>query len=174
MGGLNDADWWWNVALDGVAGSVVGGLVTLAVLVLTLRHERRLMNRQALEAECVRAIERTRGIRDGVLNGDPRVLLDFFSWMTDLRVLSRRAERDHRNFVRLLRAASEEAATNTSGTAKAGGELQIKNIHRALTAMQNVEAILGHWIANPTYFEQMDESKVTAFESSIKDGWTIS
>lgn len=42
MGRLDNAEWWWEVGLDGIGGAVVGGLATVLALWLTLRHERRM------------------------------------------------------------------------------------------------------------------------------------
>lgn len=50
MGRLGDADWWWEHGLDGIAGGVVAGLVTVLAIWLTLRHERRSAQLLALEA----------------------------------------------------------------------------------------------------------------------------
>ncbi len=37
MGHLNSSHWWWDVALQGIAGSVVASVFTVVAVLLTLR-----------------------------------------------------------------------------------------------------------------------------------------
>lgn len=47
FGGLGEADWWWEHALDGLMGGVLTGVIAGVAVWLTLRHERRLAHELA-------------------------------------------------------------------------------------------------------------------------------
>jgi hypothetical protein len=49
-GHLNDPDWWWNVASEGLLGAILGGVVTALAVILTLRHDRRLAEKANTDA----------------------------------------------------------------------------------------------------------------------------
>ena len=45
-----DAAWWWEYALDGVVGGVLGGVVTAGAVIATLQHERKMADLQDARA----------------------------------------------------------------------------------------------------------------------------
>ncbi|RYP88662.1 hypothetical protein EKO23_01870 [Nocardioides guangzhouensis] len=53
-GHLDDGAWWWAVALDGIVGGVIGGLMTAFAVAWTIRHERKMAQAAALRAAVAR------------------------------------------------------------------------------------------------------------------------
>lgn len=51
-----DSDWWWRYGLDGIAGGVIGGLVTAMAVIVTLRHERRMADLQEARTSAARLV----------------------------------------------------------------------------------------------------------------------
>jgi hypothetical protein len=171
VGRLDDTRWWWDVALEGIGGAIVGGLVTLIVLAAVLRHERRRSRRQFMTDECIRLVERSRAMFARVFEEDgvnPVVTWDFTA---DLRVLARRAREDYPRFARLVAVSADVSfvALTAARTGK-GAPDNANPIQFAADTMQNVQDVLNGWIEKRRTYERMRKAELSRRVAAIADG----
>lgn len=174
VGRLDETEWWWDVALEGIGGAVVGGLVTLIVLAAVLRHERRRSRRQYLTDECIRLVERSRAmfarafVQDGM---NPVVTWDFTA---DLRVLSRRARPDYPRFARLVAVSADVSfVALTAAHSGKGAPDHTSPVQFAADTMENVQDVLNGWIDNRRTYEKMRKAELSRRATGIADGTRI-
>jgi hypothetical protein len=171
MSRLDDADWWWEVALEGIGAALVGAIVLLIVLVAILRSERRRSRRQFMTDECIRLVERARAMfarafeEHGV---DPLIAWDFTA---DLRVLSRRARDDYPKFARIVSVTADVVfvALSAAHTGKSGREDRY-SVQFTADTLQNVQDVLNRWIEKRKFFEKMRADEVSRRAAKITDG----
>jgi hypothetical protein len=174
VGRLDDTEWWWNVALEGIGGAVVGGLVTLIVLAAVLRHERRRSRRQFLTDECIRLVERARAMFARAFEEDAMNTVVTWDFTADLRVLSQRARPDYPRFARLVAVAADVSfvALTAAHTGK-GAPDHTNPVQFAADTMQNVQDVLNGWIDKRKTYERMRKAELSRRAAAIADGTRV-
>jgi hypothetical protein len=144
---VGPADTWFGLLIGGLAGSVVGGLVTFGAVWLTIRHERQLRSDDHLDTAVGAAYGAAGRLMANFLEGRMfrrsglPVYQDFSQQVATATTV---AQRTCPPLADLLQAASLEL-TNAMN-AFVGGTGEEEDVYRACV---QVHVALGSWIAQP-------------------------
>lgn len=164
-GHLNDPDWWWYVASDGLLGAIVGGIVTALAVILTLRHERKLAakaNIDAISLASQAAAEQRQLASEAV---------------AQQRQLANEAAAEQRDLA--AQAAAEQRALNQAA-AKAQRDLALETLAReaGASAQTSIRALAYAFRNEETVAEEIPrrqaaESAVGGFVALTASHWPL-
>lgn len=140
-------DTWAGVLFDGLLGAAVGAIATITVVVMTIRHERRLRERDRFDDAVALAHAEAGAFVMASVTGDLKnkdALPTLKRMMHAVTALVSRAQASEPQFAQLLQQASlrlSEATATADGSKQAG--------ERVRAAGQLIYTAIGRWIVDP-------------------------
>jgi hypothetical protein len=171
------ASWFWDTAMDGVIGSVIGGLVTFLALWVTFRWERGHAADLAFLAECRRMIRETRELQKlpisskvpaGTIATD--VVTAWHAWSSDVRFLAEGVATTQPCFWALCTAAREQVDRNLMlhDPAESAAKRRAR-FDELAQAMLNVQTLLQYRVSDPSYFK-ISAQRCAELEEELRAG----
>lgn len=164
MGQLSEASWWWDTAFEGIAGSVVAGLITVGALWWTIRHERNRSRHDALVVDVRAFIAATRQRTAWLRDGDDRFMAEYNDWMADLGfIVGRMSAKDH-TLVALIQALSSKATNDAGGyianMQDGTREMFVGDPRGWRNAAGSVVHYLTWWMIDPTTYRKWTDKQL--------------
>lgn len=138
----------WAMAFDGIGSEVVGALVTVAVLVATLRFERRHTAHQRSQEEALRLRDEIPVIQAQLSRQEALYLQSVYSWVTRTNGFLRTLDGRPACFIALMGKIMERVATHGFGQST-GDRLEVNNRQTAVTMLQAAETVLRWYVFTP-------------------------
>jgi hypothetical protein len=140
-------DNWWGVLLDGFAGGLIGAAATITVVVMTIRHERKMREGERLDAAIATAhadigtwVMHTAG-RDAL---HTETLGPYRAMLQSIAMATTRAQSVEPALAQLLTSASLNL-----GTAAQTVDRSAKSLEDLQAAVIRVHIVLGRWLSEP-------------------------
>jgi hypothetical protein len=161
---LGDADWWWDVAFDGIASSLLAASLAFVGIYWALRHDRQLATTAALNEECRTLYQTTREtytrIRDAQPMWRPEEVHQARAWLRDLERLVHRRATPPQTLSRLLTEVGQHIGSAGFGTRSP----------TLLASLVTAEAVLFAQLTDPDRLEDSSPEKVDRIVSNIREG----
>lgn len=169
----SQADWWLDVGLQGVIGSIIGGLITLLAVLITLWVERGRGEHRAIESDCQHLLQANRRLRHLALSESPEFSTAWYwDWNPAITQVQSRAGSRYPCFGELLGACQEILGSAAAGTASANG-LEVKDMQGVLRTVQNVEKITRYWLTEPTAYRKLTREQCDTRVRRLREGWFL-
>lgn len=173
----SDADWWWNVALSGVLGTLIAAIVGAGIAIVGVRmalahdrelaqtaadNDRKLVRQTAVATECRNLAREARSILDRI-HDTPPPFLELLAWHREVGRLCNQVFMVEPNFRTLLVAAASKHPHTT---------LDPKDQEKIVVILTTLESILSKRAAGSEWFEEISSESLKTIEQSIEDGFT--
>lgn len=163
------SDWFWKIAMDGVGGAIVAGLVTVTVLLVTLGWERKRQTRSAASAEAKTVMAHTQTLRAMMQNllpesGKASRLAIFQSMQVSLELVSVLTERTDPEFSDIVDTWRERLSRSVAGVFHTESS---EKYGQVLAMFRALNGDLGSWIAHPHRYRSMNAQEVASYKQSI-------
>lgn len=164
----SDADWWWNVALSGVLGTLIAAIVAIVGVRMALAHDRKLANtaadtarevarEAAVAAECRHLAREARSLLDRIHDAPPP-FLELHAWHREVIRLCNQVFQAEEEFRALLAAASSQFPRTT---------LDPDDTRKIVLMLSATESVLAKRAAGAEWFKQIGEENLKILETSF-------
>lgn len=165
-----DASWWWGTASEGLLGGVIGGIATGGAVWLTIRHERRRSQADALEREIGRLFEKTRRLRTLLAVQSGEFALENFDWSVDVTVVTQATAEREPCFSALLQTCNDQAGAALGTMSVENGRLEVSgSVQVGIAAVASAERVLQRRLFTPDYFK-MSKDECDWVAKAIRGG----
>lgn len=167
------SSWLWNTALDGAFSAVVGGLFTLLVLYLGLRHERKRSDLQLIQDQAQAALAETIAVASmmahvGVGRGGTNDLAVKVSlaWGPSLSVLAGQAKRRSLpELAKVLGALADKGRENLP----AGRRRRARSFDALIHTLGTAVGVLTNVTTDARHYESAPTSEVAEVLAAIAE-----
>lgn len=167
MDRLTDSTWWWDVAFDGIASSLLAAALAVWLVMWQLKADRRTAREDRVLQQCRSLVDLTRRVRaehhPRLDEGASRELLTLLDgWQPDLYAFIGTVRADEANLTKYLTAAADAYASLRPG--------DVSQWDAREAAFSTVEYTLLRRLQGPEHFEALPSDLVEKQVEAIGRG----
>lgn len=174
MSPLTFGVWFRDTALEGVAGSIVGGLFAVGVLLLSQKFQRDSEAEMAVQNETRRLLGASRQLNQDIVaqrtSTHPAGILEVMTFTQDLGYLAVRVRPREPCYAAHLEVLSEWIAQGVFGKPN---KPETKDLQVSINGNGYLQNILSHRLSDPDFFRKMSKETCDAAIAGIREDMSL-